>query len=200
MAATMLVQAAERNFVVVIDAGHGGKDPGARGKIINEKSINLSVALKLGKLISSKHSDVKIVYTRSTDKFVELDERAEIANRNKADLFISIHTNSVAKGNQAKGTETYTLGLARTEENLAVAMRENSAILLEDDYQQKYEGLIRIRRNRILYLSLFKISICSKALPLLLKYKPDLLRRDVKIGVFARRVSWSCGRLVCRAY
>lgn len=140
MAATMLVQAAERNFVVVIDAGHGGKDPGARGKIINEKSINLSVALKLGKLISSKHSDVKIVYTRSTDKFVELDERAEIANRNKADLFISIHTNSVAKGNQAKGTETYTLGLARTEENLAVAMRENSAILLEDDYQQKYEG------------------------------------------------------------
>lgn len=140
MAATMLVQAAERNFVVVIDAGHGGKDPGARGKIINEKSINLSVALKLGTLISSKHSDVKIVYTRSTDKFVELDERAEIANRNKADLFISIHTNSVAKGNQAKGTETYTLGLARTEENLAVAMRENSAILLEDDYQQKYEG------------------------------------------------------------
>ena len=132
MAATMLVQAAERNFVVVIDAGHGGKDPGARGKIINEKSINLSVALKLGKLISCKHSDVKIVYTRSTDKFVELDERAEIANRNKADLFISIHTNSVAKGNQAKGTETYTLGLARTEENLAVAMRENSAILLED--------------------------------------------------------------------
>ena len=91
MAATMLVQAAERNFVVVIDAGHGGKDPGARGKIINEKSINLSVALKLGNLISCKHSDVKIVYTRSTDKFVELDERAEIANRNKADLFISIH-------------------------------------------------------------------------------------------------------------
>lgn len=140
MAATFISQAAERDFVVVIDAGHGGKDPGARGKIINEKAINLSVALKLGKLISSKHSDVKIVYTRSTDKFVELDERAEIANRNKADLFISIHTNSVAKGNQVKGTETYTLGLARTEENLAVAMRENSAILLEDDYQQKYEG------------------------------------------------------------
>lgn len=140
MAATFISQAAVRDFVVVIDAGHGGKDPGARGKIINEKAINLSVALKLGKLISNKHSDVKIVYTRSTDKFVELDERAEIANRNKADLFISIHTNSVAKGNQARGTETYTLGLARTEENLAVAMRENSAILLEDDYQQKYEG------------------------------------------------------------
>lgn len=140
MAAASVSQAEGRDFVVVIDAGHGGKDPGARGKIINEKSINLSVALKLGKLISGEHPDVKIVYTRKTDKFVELDERAEIANRNKADLFISIHTNSVAKGKQARGTETYTLGLARTEENLAVAMRENSVILLEDDYQQKYEG------------------------------------------------------------
>lgn len=140
MAVPVVSQAAVKDFVVVIDAGHGGKDPGARGKIINEKAINLSIALKLGKLIASKHSDVRIVYTRGTDKFVELDERAEIANRNKADLFISIHTNSVAKGNQAKGTETYTLGLARTEENLAVAMRENSAILLEDNYEQKYEG------------------------------------------------------------
>lgn len=140
MVVPVVLQAAVKDFVVVIDAGHGGKDPGARGKIINEKAINLSIALKLGKLIASKHSDVRIVYTRSTDKFVELDERAEIANRNKADLFISIHTNSVAKGNQAKGTETYTLGLARTEENLAVAMRENSAILLEDNYEQKYEG------------------------------------------------------------
>lgn len=140
MVVPVVLQAAVKDFVVVIDAGHGGKDPGARGKIINEKAINLSIALKLGKLITSKHSDVRIVYTRSTDKFVELDERAEIANRNKADLFISIHTNSVAKGNQAKGTETYTLGLARTEENLAVAMRENSAILLEDNYEQKYEG------------------------------------------------------------
>ena len=127
-------------FTLVIDAGHGGKDPGAKGKIINEKEINLNIALKLGKMVQANHPEVKVVYTRSTDKFVELDERAEIANRNKADLFISIHTNSVAKGNSAKGTETYTLGLARTDENLAVAMRENSAILLEDDYQQKYEG------------------------------------------------------------
>ena len=127
-------------FTLVIDAGHGGKDPGAKGKIINEKEINLKIALKLGQLVRSNHPDVKVVYTRSTDKFVELDERAEIANRNKADLFISIHTNAVAKGNSVKGTETYTLGLARTEENLAVAMRENSAILLEDDYQQRYEG------------------------------------------------------------
>lgn len=133
------MQAADK-FVLVIDAGHGGKDPGAKGKIINEKEINLNVALKFGKLVQANHPDVRVIYTRSTDKFIELDERAAIANRNKADLFISIHTNSVAKGNSAHGTETYTLGLARTEENLAVAMRENSAILLEDDYQQRYEG------------------------------------------------------------
>lgn len=134
------VQAREKTFIVVIDAGHGGKDPGARGSVINEKEINLAVALKLGAKITANHDDVKVVYTRKTDRFIELDERANIANRNKADLFISIHTNSVKKGNTARGTETYTLGLARTDENLAVAMRENSAILLEDNYQQTYEG------------------------------------------------------------
>lgn len=135
------LQARDRNFTVVIDAGHGGKDPGARGSIVNEKEINLAVALKVGKLIEENHSDVRIVYTRKTDRFVELDERANIANNHKADLFISLHTNAVAKRNSSvKGTETYTLGLARNDEHLAVAMRENSAILLEDDYQQRYEG------------------------------------------------------------
>ena len=134
------LQAEQKSFTVIIDAGHGGKDPGAKGTIINEKAINLGIALKLGNLISQKHKDVKVVYTRSSDKFIELDERAEIANRCKADLFISIHTNAVAQGKSVHGTETYTLGLARTDENLAVAMRENSAILLEEDYQQRYEG------------------------------------------------------------
>ncbi|MDY3068718.1 MAG: N-acetylmuramoyl-L-alanine amidase [Parabacteroides sp.] len=127
-------------FTVVIDAGHGGKDPGARGAKINEKEINLKVALKLGDMIEQNHPEVKVIYTRSTDKFIELDERANIANRNKADLFISIHTNSVKRGSSVRGTETYALGLARTDENLEVAMRENSAILLEDDYKAKYEG------------------------------------------------------------
>lgn len=134
------LQAKEKTFTVVIDAGHGGKDPGARGLKINEKTINLAVALKLGDLIMSKNEDIKIVYTRKTDRFIELDERANIANRAKADLFISIHTNAVKRGSSVIGTETYTLGLARTEENLEVAMRENSAILLEDNYMQKYEG------------------------------------------------------------
>lgn len=136
----VVVQAKDKTFTVVIDAGHGGKDPGARGTVINEKEINLSVTLKLGALISDNNEDVRVIYTRKTDRFIELDERANIANRNKADLFISIHTNSVKRGNAVQGTETYTLGLARSDENLEVAMRENSAILLEDNYLQKYEG------------------------------------------------------------
>lgn len=131
---------AERSFVVVVDAGHGGKDPGARGSNVKEKDINLAVALKLGRLLENKTDDVRVIYTRKTDRFVELDERANIANRSKADLFISIHTNAVKRGSSVRGTETYTLGLARSEENLEVAMSENSAILLEDDYKQRYEG------------------------------------------------------------
>ena len=134
------VEAAGKQFTIVIDAGHGGKDAGAVGSFAKEKNINLSVALALGQLIEKNHSDVRVVYTRKTDRFVELDERANIANKNSADLFISIHVNAVKKGSSVSGTETFTLGLARTDENLAVAMRENSAILLEDDYLQKYEG------------------------------------------------------------
>ena len=132
-------QASGKKFVVVIDAGHGGKDPGAIGRIIREKNINLGIALKLGALIRENHPDVKVVYTRDRDIFVELQQRANIANRVKADLFISIHTNS-ATNRSAYGTETYTLGLARTEENLRVAKRENSVILLEDDFSKRYEG------------------------------------------------------------
>lgn len=126
-------------FTLVIDAGHGGLDAGAPGPTTDEKIINLSVALKLGAMISENQSDVKVIYTRKTDRFIGLDERANIANRNKADLFISIHANGVENASYVSGTETYTLGLARSDENLEVAMRENSAILLEENYQQKYE-------------------------------------------------------------
>jgi N-acetylmuramoyl-L-alanine amidase len=135
-----VIQAKDKKITVVIDAGHGGKDPGAKGSTVDEKVINLAVALKLGNLIVDKNDDVKVIYTRKTDKFIELDERANIANRNKADLFISIHANAVKKGSYVVGTETFTLGLARTEENLEVAKRENSVIMLEDDYLQKYEN------------------------------------------------------------
>jgi N-acetylmuramoyl-L-alanine amidase len=136
---SLLNTQAQKRFTVVIDPGHGGKDPGCVGIISKEKAINLAVALKFGSLIEQNHSDVQIIYTRKTDVFIPLDERANIANKYKADLFISIHVNAVKRGN-ASGTETYTLGLANSDENLDVAMRENSVILMEDDYLQKYEG------------------------------------------------------------
>ena len=130
-------------YTVVIAPGHGGRDVGALGLKAREKDINLKVALALGRLIKQNYPGIKVVYTRSTDCFVELGQRAAIANKAKADLFISIHTNSTAagkKGTAAQGTETYTLGMHRAADNLAVAKRENSVITLEDDYKQKYEG------------------------------------------------------------
>ena len=128
-------------FTVVIDAGHGGEYPGAVGSIVKEKAINLAVALKLGALITANHKDVNVIYTRKTDVAVDLAERADIANRNKADLFISIHTNSVDKSrSNVIGAETYILGLDKTEENLEVAIRENAVILKEDNYLQRYGG------------------------------------------------------------
>ncbi|MCR4766152.1 MAG: N-acetylmuramoyl-L-alanine amidase [Bacteroidaceae bacterium] len=131
---------AAKDFVVVIDAGHGGHDSGAVGKTAKEKNINLGVALKLGKLIESKCNDVKVIYTRKTDVFVNLNRRAEIANEAKADLFISIHTNALAKNHTARGASTWTLGLARSDANLEVAKRENAVILYEDDYKTRYAG------------------------------------------------------------
>lgn len=137
------VRGADRKFVLVIDAGHGGRDAGALGKYSKEKNINLNVALVFGKYVERNNPDVKVVYTRKTDVFVPLYERAEIANRNKADLFISIHTNALERGRIARGFETYTLGDGRsnaTKTNLEVAKRENSVILLEENYEQHYVG------------------------------------------------------------
>jgi len=124
---------------VVIDAGHGGKDPGAVGKIVKEKDVVLPIALKVGEYITKEMPGVKVIYTRSTDVFVPLDERAEIANRNKADLFVSIHANSISNP-KISGAETFVLGLHRSQDNLEVAKKENSVIVLEDDYNTKYEG------------------------------------------------------------
>ena len=127
-------------FVLVIDAGHGGKDSGALGKRSAEKNINLPVALAFGKYVENNCPDVKVVYTRKTDVFVELNERANIANRNKADLFISIHTNALEGGKIARGFQTYTMGMHNAAENLNVAKRENSVILIEKNYKQRYAG------------------------------------------------------------
>ncbi|NJM14917.1 MAG: N-acetylmuramoyl-L-alanine amidase [Bacteroidales bacterium] len=124
---------------VVIDAGHGGKDPGALGEHVTEKEIVLSIALKLGKYIEEGIDDVKVIYTRTEDVFVPLHERAEIANKNKADLFISIHANA-NDSKTVSGTETYTMGLHKSQDNLEVAKLENSVIYLEEDYSANYEG------------------------------------------------------------
>ncbi|MFN8209149.1 MAG: N-acetylmuramoyl-L-alanine amidase, partial [Bacteroidales bacterium] len=124
---------------VVIDAGHGGKDPGSIGKHTMERDIALAVALKLGDYIKTNYPDVEVIFTRKEDVFVELAERADIANRNDADLFISIHTNS-NKNKEAFGTETYAMGLKTDDKNFEVAKKENSVIAYEDDYTTKYEG------------------------------------------------------------
>ena len=127
-------------FTLVIDAGHGGKDPGAIGRFSREKNINLSVAKAFGQLVEKNCPDVEVIYTRKTDVFVPLARRAEIANQSQADLFVSIHTNAMPGRAVARGAETYTLGMARADENLEVAKRENSVILVEENYQERYEG------------------------------------------------------------
>ncbi len=136
----LVLDAADKRFTLVIDAGHGGHDAGAVGNFSKEKNINLNVALAFGRYVESNCPDVRVIYTRKTDKFVPLHERATIANRNKADLFISIHTNALPGGRTARGLETYTLGMHRAADNLDVAKRENSVILVEKDYKQHYEG------------------------------------------------------------
>jgi N-acetylmuramoyl-L-alanine amidase len=133
------LHAQKKNFVLVLDAGHGGRDPGAVGRISHEKDITLSVVKKMGALVEKNMPDVKVVYTRKTDVFVGLKERANIVNTHHADLFISVHTNA-AKNRSAFGAETYTLGLAKTQANLEVAMAENSVMMLEEDYQTRYQG------------------------------------------------------------
>ena len=139
--------AAAKKFTLVIDAGHGGSDAGAIGAISKEKNLTLKYALAFGQMVERNCPEVKVIYTRKTDRFVELYKRAEIANNNKADLFISIHINALPKGRIARGFQTYTLGTSKRTgkkngvvENLEVAKRENAVILLEKDYKQTYQG------------------------------------------------------------
>ena len=130
-----------RRFTLVIDPGHGGHDAGAIGAFSKEKDINLKTALALGKYLERYCPEVNVIYTRKTDVFVTLHSRADIANKAKADLFISIHTNAApSRPSSIKGMETYTLGMHRAADNLAVAKRENEVILQEKDYQTRYQG------------------------------------------------------------
>ena len=137
---TVGAYAANQRFTLVIDAGHGGHDSGAVGSFAKEKNINLNVALAFGRMVEQNCPDVRVIYTRKTDVFVPLQERANIANKAGADLFISVHTNSLPAGRVARGFETYTLGMHRAKDNLDVAMRENSVISMEKDYKQRYQG------------------------------------------------------------
>jgi len=148
---------------IVIDPGHGGHDSGCHGSSAYEKHVALSVSLKLGKLIEDYFPDVKVIFTRKTDVFVELYRRAQIANENQADLFICIHCNSGPKA--AYGAETFVMGLHKTDDNLSVARRENAVILQEDNYENRYDGfdpnspeahiVFSLYQNAYLYQSLY---------------------------------------------
>jgi len=129
----------KKHWVIVIDPGHGGKDPGCHGKRLNEKDVALAVSLKFGHLIEENNKDVTVIYTRKTDVFVALNERAEIANRDHADLFVCIHCNASLMPDAA-GAATYVMGLSKSEGNLEISKRENSSILYEKDYKQTYGG------------------------------------------------------------
>lgn len=125
---------------IIIDAGHGGKDSGAVGKFSKEKDIALQIALEVGKLIKKNMGDVKVLYTRQKDEFIPIYQRTNIANKNKTDVFISIHCNAAEKNKSAQGIEVFTMGLEKSSKNLAVTKRENSAILIEDNHKEHYQG------------------------------------------------------------
>jgi len=151
---------------IVIDAGHGGKDPGNLGTgryKTREKDIALDVALRVGGYIETQFPEIKVIYTRSTDVFIGLDGRAEVANNAKADLFISIHCNAFTNP-ESNGVETFVLGLHRNKENLEVAMKENSAIFLEDDYKTKYEGFDPNSAESIIALTIMQSAYLQQSL------------------------------------
>ena len=177
-----------QNFKVVLDPGHGGKDPGAlRGNFV-EKKIVLDVALKVGELLKLD-KDIKVIFTRKTDVFVEVAERTRIANREKADIFVSIHVNA-AKNTAAYGAETYIMGISKNEANLEVAKRENAVITLEDNYEKHYEGYDPNRPESLIGLTLMQEQFIKQSIDLASKiqvrFKNDVLRNDrgVRQGPF----------------
>ncbi|MFN4082953.1 MAG: N-acetylmuramoyl-L-alanine amidase [Bacteroidia bacterium] len=162
---------------IVIDAGHGGHDPGAQYFGVKEKDVTLKIALALGKKIEQKMPEVRIVYTRKTDKFVGLYERAGIANKNNADLFISIHCNS-SKNPIVAGSETYTMGLHKSDGNLEVAKRENQVITLEDNYQETYGGFDPNSPESHIYFTLFQNAYIEHSLKLAAKIENNFAKNQ----------------------
>src|SRR6185295_13558992 len=167
---------------VVIDAGHGGHDVGCLGSSAKEKNIALSISLRLGEMIEKKFPDVRVIYTRKKDEFIELHERAGIANRAKADLFICIHCNTACvRNNNGKetcnesihGIETYVMGLHKTDDNLAVSRRENSSILLEKDYKTKYDGFDPNSPEANIIFTLFQNAFMNQSISLASKIQNE---------------------------
>lgn len=153
---------------IIIDPGHGGKDPGAHGKLYKEKDITLAIALDLKNLIHEKYPEMKVILTRSRDEFIELDDRASMAKKKKADLFISIHCNANTNS-ESRGTETYAIGLNSSSENLKIAERENSVILLESHYKERYEGFDPNSAESYIIFSLIQQKTINQSLKLATK-------------------------------
>ena len=162
---------------IVIDAGHGGKDGGTSGAVSKEKDVALKIATELGTIIKEYLPDVEVIYTRANDTFIELDERANIANKNGADLFVSIHCNAVEYSNKVKGTETWVMGLSKSETNLNVAKRENSVILMEENYSEKYEGFDPNDPASHILFSLYQNAYLSNSLNLADKIEHQFKKR-----------------------
>lgn len=169
---------------IVIDAGHGGKDPGCLGSTTKEKDVTLAVALKLGGYISTNFPDIKVVYTRKTDVFVELFKRATIANDSKADLFISIHCNANPSKNPY-GAETYVMGLHKSQANLEVAQKENASILMEDSYSNNYDGFDPNSTEAYIVFSLYQNAYLDQSLSLAALVQKQM--KD-KVGMYDRGV------------
>ncbi len=180
---------------VVIDAGHGGKDPGTVKGKVQEKNITLAVAKILGNKIKEKYPDINVVYTRSTDKFIPLDQRAAIANKNNADLFISIHVNAT-KSTSARGTETFVMGMDKSNANMEVCQLENSVLTLEDGYNERYSGFDPKNPESYIIFSLLQNAhleqslIMAEAVQNELKKGPISHNRGVKQAPFM--VLWKC--------
>lgn len=162
---------------VVIDAGHGGHDPGTHGEYSNEKDIALSIAKRTGKYLEEYLKDVEVVYTRNNDQFVELEGRAQIANKNGADLFISIHCNAFPWNPKVYGTETYVMGLHKTDDNLEVAKRENSVIFLEDNYEETYGDFDPKSPDAHILFSLYQTAHQQNSLNLASKIETQFSKR-----------------------
>lgn len=162
---------------VVIDAGHGGKDSGTYGSFSYEKDVALDIALELGSIIKKYMPDVEVIYTRDKDSFPSLNDRADIANKNGADIFLSVHCNSAPYSEAVHGTETYVMGLNKTQKSLEVAMRENSVIELEENYEENYEGFDPNSPESYILFNLYQNSFLNNSLSLASNIETQFAKR-----------------------